>query len=296
MAMERTDSSAAIQSLLSAYSDEPTGDISGSDDELHETAPEKKDENQAAKVPKDADIGGPTQAKVRKLNRLVSYGPDADDDLDNHAEEQSSSEEEEHGLDLNSGDEENVPEINSSLNVEMASSLSRSVMNMAAHDVQLPPQPPGKPSKKVQEKIQSLFDKMKRTGNNMNTSIQWRKDFRNPSIYEKLIEFIGIDDKGTNFPPNLYNPSIWGSGSYFDDLAGLQKKEMDKREKERKDRTKIDFMVGTKKTDGSTSVVEQKRKTKWDTQPSGVVAAGVNKTIGKPTVISAVGTIKKPKH
>ena len=42
---------------------------------------------------------------------------------------------------------------------------------------------------------------MQRTGANLNDSIQNKKHFRNPSIYEKLINFIGIDEKGTNYPP-----------------------------------------------------------------------------------------------
>lgn len=39
------------------------------------------------------------------------------------------------------------------------------------------------------------------------------------SIYEKLIEFCGIDEKGTNYPPELYDPSIWGKESYYDALG-----------------------------------------------------------------------------
>lgn len=37
----------------------------------------------------------------------------------------------------------------------------------------------------------------------------------------------------------LFNTSIWGPESYYDELAKLQKVEMDKREKEKKDRTKV---------------------------------------------------------
>ena len=41
------------------------------------------------------------------------------------------------------------------------------------------------------------------------------------SIYEKLIEFCGIDEKGTNYPPELYDPSIWGKESFYDCLGML---------------------------------------------------------------------------
>ena len=34
----------------------------------------------------------------------------------------------------------------------------------------------------------------------MNFSIQQRKQFRNPSIYEKLIDHLEIEEIGTNYP------------------------------------------------------------------------------------------------
>lgn len=40
----------------------------------------------------------------------------------------------------------------------------------------------------------------------MNKVIQERKDFRNPSIYEKLIQYCGINEFGTNYPPEKYDP------------------------------------------------------------------------------------------
>ena len=44
------------------------------------------------------------------------------------------------------------------------------------------------------------------------------------SIYEKLIEHCGIDEKGTNYPPELYDPSIWGKESYYDALGRWRNK------------------------------------------------------------------------
>ena len=39
----------------------------------------------------------------------------------------------------------------------------------------------------------------------------------------------------------LYDPSLWGEESYYDELAKAQKIEMDKREKDKKERTKVDI-------------------------------------------------------
>ena len=99
--------------------------------------------------------------------------------------------------------------------------------------------------------------------------MQCKKAFRNPSIYEKLIIHCNIDElgrflvdflvvtlvvtlvdvlvvtlvdslvdvpvvtppPGTNFPPALYDGHLFGKESYYEELAKVQKAEMDRREK-----------------------------------------------------------------
>lgn len=63
-------------------------------------------------------------------------------------------------------------------------------------DVNLPPEPPGSCSIELQEKIQKLHERMQNEALDMNAVIQQRKDFRNPSIYEKLIQFCSINESG----------------------------------------------------------------------------------------------------
>lgn len=70
-------------------------------------------------------------------------------------------------------------------------------------------------------------------------AIQDRKDFRNPSIYEKLVQFCDINELGTNYPPEIYDPLMWGKESYYEALAKAQKDDTDRREKERKEKTKV---------------------------------------------------------
>ncbi|XP_059154430.1 SAP30-binding protein-like [Physella acuta] len=237
----------------------------------------------------------------KKATRLVSYGPD--EDLD----ENSSSEEIE---------EEETPELSDSNSPELtstdASILSRSVQNMASDDIKIPPEPTGKCSVQLQKKIEDMYERMRREGLDLNRAIQSKKNFRNPSIYEKLIDYCHIDEKGTNFPPEIYDPHIWGKESFYDELDKLQRKDMERREKEKKERTKIEFMTGTKKpasADGSVGPSdEKKRKTKWDAQPAsiihvskipsasqnpGVVNLTAMATGTKATIIPAVGSLSK---
>lgn len=179
-------------------------------------------------------------------------------------------------------------------------SFHRCLQSLGPNGVFLPPEPPGRCAPALQEKIARLYERKLRDGRDMNASIQMRKDFRNPSIYEKLIAYCGIDELGTNYPPETYDPHSWGPDSYYEELSRRQKEEMDKRDREKK--TKVEFITGTAKK-------PEPRKSKWDvggSQPVLGVARPVATTTAaavlapaavasRPTVISAFGTLpKKP--
>ncbi|XP_062886977.1 SAP30-binding protein isoform X2 [Mobula hypostoma] len=205
---------------------------------------------------------------------------------------------------------------------ELVASFSEKVRNMSPDDIKIPPEPMGRCSNHLQEKIQKLYDRKLNEGLDMNNIIQRKKEFRNPSIYEKLIQFCGIDELGTNYPKDMFDPHGWSEDSYYEALAKAQKIEMDKIEKAKKERTKIEFVTRTKTgtntssstattTTTSTTIADsQKRKSKWDSavpvttiaQPTiitttatlpGVVTVTTSSTGAKTTVISAVGTIVK---
>lgn len=68
----------------------------------------------------------------------------------------------------------------------------------------LPQEPIGRCPSDLQEKITRLYESMIIRKIDMNFSIQQRKQFRNPSIYEKLIDHLDIEEIGTNYPPVRY--------------------------------------------------------------------------------------------
>uniref|UniRef100_A0A8D0GXK3 SAP30 binding protein n=1 Tax=Sphenodon punctatus TaxID=8508 RepID=A0A8D0GXK3_SPHPU len=205
---------------------------------------------------------------------------------------------------------------------ELVASFSERVRNMSPDEIKIHPEPPGRCSNHLQDKIQKLYERKLKEGMDMNLIIQRKKEFRNPSIYEKLIQFCAIDELGTNYPKDMFDPHGWSEDSYYEALAKAQKVEMDKLEKAKKERTKIEFVTGTKKgtttnasstttTTASTAVGDaQKRKSKWDSaipvttiaQPTiltttatlpAVVTVTTSASGSKTTVISAVGTIVK---
>ncbi|XP_033752325.1 SAP30-binding protein-like [Pecten maximus] len=312
--MEKNDSSSAMSSLaMYGRADEEISDdeqekldtpsisaidnISDEETELPGSRPSSRpvleeDYNSGSSAPDREPTKKPLK---RKPTRLVSY---AKDDLESDEEEKSDEEEEDEVEDDIVSDER---VLNSSLNPEQASLLSRSVLNKTADEIEIPPEPAGKCPRHLQDKIAKLYEKMRRDGLNMVASIERRKDFRNPSICEKLIEYCGIDEKGTNYPPEIFDPHRWGKESFYDALDKAQTIEVNKREKEKKDRTKIEFVVGTKKPTSDGPSDEKKRKSKWDAQPNVINIPGMinpavinlTATGTKSTVIPAHGSITK---
>lgn len=81
--------------------------------------------------------------------------------------------------------------------------------------------------------------------------------------------------------------SIYGPESYFEELAKAQKAEMDKLEKQKKENVKTEVIIKD----------NTKRKSKWDQQAPSSLSSSVttSSSTSKTTVISAFGTLKKPK-
>ncbi|KAK7788309.1 hypothetical protein R5R35_011966 [Gryllus longicercus] len=165
--------------------------------------------------------------------------------------------------------------------------------------IRLFPEPQGRCSNELQEKINRLHEKMQTSGLDMNHVIQHKKDFRNPSIYEKLIQFCSINELGTNYPAHVYDPLRWGKESYYEELAKVQKAEMDKHERgkkgeERKEKTKVEFVSGTAKRPGSGSGAEdeaKRRKSKWD-QVGTVIGSSL--VAAQQNILKPVGLVQQP--
>ncbi|XP_038846966.1 SAP30-binding protein-like isoform X2 [Salvelinus namaycush] len=194
---------------------------------------------------------------------------------------------------------------------ELVALFSEKVRNMSPDKIRIPPEPPGRCSSHLQVKIQKLYEKNLHGDFDTNNHIQRKKEFRNPSIYEKLIQFCGIDELGTNYPKDMFDPHGWSEDSYYEALAKAQKVEMDKLEKAKKDRTKvrttgvlidlkrppeIEFVTATKKgsnptnaavpttnTAASTATEAQKRKSKWD--------SAVPVTLAQPALLTTMANL-----
>lgn len=140
-------------------------------------------------------------------------------------------------------------------------SFHKTLENLKESDIVIPPEPPRRVHPSVIEKMTYLKSK-KDMGTDMVALIQRRKDLRNPSIYEKLIVHCNIDEFGSNFSSEFYDPHKWAPQSYYESLSCAQKDLMDRREKEKATRAKVEIVVGTKKTisSGQDGAKEEKNR------------------------------------
>lgn len=294
--------SLALASLTATYTDSEAEDEAGEEENSPGASSVNSVVSNTATPPAAAPITATTQISVvsSKVARLVSY----------HDETVVSDDDEEGGQRVSAGGEETED------GGEETPATPADV-----NDVKLFPEPTGRCSNELQEKISRLHEKMMSSGLDMNHVIQQRKDFRNPSIYEKLIQFCSINELGTNYPAHAYDPLRWGKESFYEELARVQKAEMERREKERREKTRVEFVSGTAKRPaggaGSGEEDKMRRKSKWDQVgtllASNTTAAGAQAGILKPglvqqpalttsatgtkgTVISAFGSLpKKPR-
>lgn len=231
--------------------------------------------------PNDIDYSDPEEKQIKailppktkgKPKRLVSYNdPDHHDEISDEDDEPSAPDEVEETKDGDSTEPED----------KLAKYAKK-------YGFSLPPEPKTKPDPKLQETISNINQKMINNPNfDLNHYIQDEKKFRNPSIYDKLIQYLEIDELGTNFPPEIYDVSIYGPESFYEELAKAQKLEMDKLEKQKKENVKTEVMIIKESA--------AKRKSKWDQQAPSSATSVVTSSTSKTTVISAFGTLKKPK-
>ncbi|XP_026067190.1 SAP30-binding protein-like isoform X3 [Carassius auratus] len=224
----------ALLSSLAAYGD----------DSEQDSDPDTDDQDSHGGLV-SASYGEDDVSRVEEADEKPSENEDSDDDSTRNSEEEESDSE------RTQDDVKDVTEVEVKDPNELVAQFSEKVRNMSPDEIKIPPEPPGRCSSHLQEKIFKLYERKLHGDFDTNSHIQKKKEFRNPSIYEKLIQFCGIDELGTNYPKDMFDPHGWSEDSYYEALAKAQKVEMDKLEKAKKEKTKIEFVTCTKK--GSTT-------------------------------------------
>uniref|UniRef100_A0A914L792 Uncharacterized protein n=1 Tax=Meloidogyne incognita TaxID=6306 RepID=A0A914L792_MELIC len=91
-------------------------------------------------------------------------------------------------------------------------------MNGQQAAVRVPPSPTGECSPTLLCKFTRFFER-KEDGLDINTMIKERRDFRNPSLYENLVDSFCIDEKGTNFTSEVFDPKAFQPEDFYTALV-----------------------------------------------------------------------------
>jgi len=249
--------------------------------------------------PSSMDSAGrpPSSAKSTPTKRmgLVSYGADDDGGGDvsfnesgetaagpddtRHMKHDNAGEESDKNkpgsgsdMDLDTGEEEDEADKETESEKDKKQQNLQSQVSSAGPQVdawdcgsQLPPEPEGLCNPRLQKHVNEMWNRQKERAYDMNAVIQSKKSFRNPSIYEKLIQHCGIDEHGTNFPKDLYDGHLFGEESYYDQLAKAQNEMEKKDQKVREQRMK----EATSRAEAALASHAPKRKSRFDQGQSG---------------------------
>lgn len=104
-------------------------------------------------------------------------------------------------------------------------------------------------SSREQAKINS-FLALKRDSDNprhFNDSLMSNRAFRNPHLYTKLVEFVDVDERTTNFPKHIWDPTDMKEEWYADRIAEAQKarSEATSASQHSSQRSRIDFATSS---------------------------------------------------
>jgi len=92
----------------------------------------------------------------------------------------------------------------------------------------LPSQPEGPCDPTTQAKIDK-FLQHKESGLSFTASLRSKKEFDNPYILEKVVEYFGIEEMQSNFDKDVFDPYGYDIADYYDNLTLALKKEQERK-------------------------------------------------------------------
>ncbi|KAL5732100.1 hypothetical protein ACHQM5_004756 [Ranunculus cassubicifolius] len=107
----------------------------------------------------------------------------------------------------------------------------------------LPSPPKTMCSEELQEKI-NRFLKFKKLGRSFNDEVRNRKDYRNPDFLLHAVRYQDIDQIGSCFSKDVFDPHGYDKRDFYDELEADIKQEMERKEQERKKSQRIDYVPG----------------------------------------------------
>ncbi|PRQ69800.1 HCNGP-like protein-domain containing protein [Rhodotorula toruloides] len=105
----------------------------------------------------------------------------------------------------------------------------------------IPPVPTGPCKPSVEAKLTNFHNLRVSRGLHFNDSLHASKAFRNPRIYAKLVDFVDVDETGTNWDKEIWDPKNIGADASATRIAELQKLRSEAKQATAGQRTSIAF-------------------------------------------------------
>ncbi|XWS19716.1 hypothetical protein CRYUN_Cryun31cG0040000 [Craigia yunnanensis] len=135
--------------------------------------------------------------------------------------------------------------VSESEGVEVEESVS--VDNVDPLDKFLPPPPKVNCSEELQRKIDKFLN-LKRAGKSFNAEVRNRKDYRNPDFLLHAVRYQDIDQIGSCFGKDVFDPHGYDKSDYYDEIEADMKRERERKEQESKKNQKVEFISGGSQT------------------------------------------------
>ncbi|XP_057860494.1 uncharacterized protein LOC131069151 isoform X2 [Cryptomeria japonica] len=107
----------------------------------------------------------------------------------------------------------------------------------------LPPPPTSKCSEELRNKI-NRYLMLKNAGRSFNEELRNSKGYRNPDFLQRAVKYQEIDQIGSCFRKDMFDPHGYDPSDYYDALALELKRELERREQEKKKSQRVDFVHG----------------------------------------------------
>lgn len=130
-----------------------------------------------------------------------------------------------------------------------------------------PPPPTGPPDPALIEKIKE-YHEFKRSGRSINRNLRKLKSFQNPDILGKLVKHCNIQQYGSNYPPELFNPYGYKDTDFYEQIGKSQEQLAINRQEAQSKRTRVEFVSGSNQSTSEDITKKRKGKSKWDVRES----------------------------
>ncbi|XAR59262.1 hypothetical protein NMG60_11015005 [Bertholletia excelsa] len=107
----------------------------------------------------------------------------------------------------------------------------------------LPSPPKSKCPDELQERI-NKFLKLKMQGKSYNAEVRKKKEYRNPDFLLHAVTYQDIDQIGSCFSKDVFDPHGYDKSDYYDEIEADMKREMERKEQEKKKSQKVEFVTG----------------------------------------------------